>query len=362
MKKSLLALLAATSGIALFANPGNTGQDNLQTEEINSICNEFIEKATPKERYYSIIDENRIWEYYVERRRCVMDADNDSYAKIVRMQFKGTTEINGKEYHNLVVTYGYHTTMPYIHPFDGYDPAYDVEYKFEGEETIAYMREEGPRCYMLLHKGDSEESETVWKILRSCYGSEENEYLIYDFSLFVGGVINQFSGLDDEAIAVEKERRSAPYLYYQNQEWWNFEWWENFIYGMYGAYVDHDPYPSPDLTDMENYNNIRLMQQTHRGDYLEGVGSLSSYLPFPGTLSGSLNNLYDLEGNILYIGLNKELDLDNPKSVSAEKRMEDSDRPDIYSINGQLVRRNAESTDGLEKGIYIFRGKKVLVR
>ena len=35
---------------------------------------------------------------------------------------------------------------------------------------------------------------------------------------------------------------------------------------------------------------------------------------------------------------------------------------DIYNINGQLVRKNATSTDGLSKGLYIMNGKKVIVK
>ena len=34
----------------------------------------------------------------------------------------------------------------------------------------------------------------------------------------------------------------------------------------------------------------------------------------------------------------------------------------IYNINGQLVRKNATSTDGLSKGIYIVNGKKVIIK
>lgn len=34
----------------------------------------------------------------------------------------------------------------------------------------------------------------------------------------------------------------------------------------------------------------------------------------------------------------------------------------IYNINGQLVRKNATSTDGLSKGIYIMNGKKIIVK
>jgi len=35
---------------------------------------------------------------------------------------------------------------------------------------------------------------------------------------------------------------------------------------------------------------------------------------------------------------------------------------DIYSIDGRLISKQAKSTDGLEKGLYIINGKKQIVR
>lgn len=35
---------------------------------------------------------------------------------------------------------------------------------------------------------------------------------------------------------------------------------------------------------------------------------------------------------------------------------------DIYTINGTRVRRNATGTAGLPRGIYVIKGRKVLVR
>ena len=41
----------------------------------------------------------------------------------------------------------------------------------------------------------------------------------------------------------------------------------------------------------------------------------------------------------------------------------DNDRPaDIYDLNGRILRRNAYTTDGLPRGVYVMRGKKVVVR
>ncbi|MGM9870075.1 MAG: hypothetical protein ACI30R_10695, partial [Sodaliphilus sp.] len=34
----------------------------------------------------------------------------------------------------------------------------------------------------------------------------------------------------------------------------------------------------------------------------------------------------------------------------------------VYTIDGRIVRRNAESLEGLSKGIYIFQGKKHIVK
>ena len=35
---------------------------------------------------------------------------------------------------------------------------------------------------------------------------------------------------------------------------------------------------------------------------------------------------------------------------------------DIYNLQGQLIRKNATSLNGLAKGIYIVNGKKVMVK
>ena len=35
---------------------------------------------------------------------------------------------------------------------------------------------------------------------------------------------------------------------------------------------------------------------------------------------------------------------------------------DIYSVDGRVVRRQAENTKGLQKGVYIIKGKKQVVR
>jgi len=45
-------------------------------------------------------------------------------------------------------------------------------------------------------------------------------------------------------------------------------------------------------------------------------------------------------------------------SVTAKQ----AERMDIYSTDGRLIRKQAESTDGLKKGLYIINGRKVVVK
>ncbi len=46
-----------------------------------------------------------------------------------------------------------------------------------------------------------------------------------------------------------------------------------------------------------------------------------------------------------------------------EVHSEDSNKPsNVYNMNGMIVRRKATSTEGLPSGIYIFKGKKVVVK
>jgi len=42
--------------------------------------------------------------------------------------------------------------------------------------------------------------------------------------------------------------------------------------------------------------------------------------------------------------------------------VDDSASADIYALDGTLVRKKASSTEGLPHGIYLYKGKKVVVR
>lgn len=72
-------------------------------------------------------------------------------------------------------------------------------------------------------------------------------------------------------------------------------------------------------------------------------------------LDGKEINAYDIQ----YIRIAKTM-------VSAIREIDVQPVPhvdnNVYSINGQLVRRNADTLDNLPKGIYIVNGKKHIVK
>ena len=48
--------------------------------------------------------------------------------------------------------------------------------------------------------------------------------------------------------------------------------------------------------------------------------------------------------------------------ISTPQTIKPAVSSNIYSLNGRIVRRNASSLDGLSKGIYVYQGKKVVVK
>lgn len=98
---------------------------------------------------------------------------------------------------------------------------------------------------------------------------------------------------------------------------------------------------------------------------------------FSGTTEGFLVNGHDqyndlvkvkFDGKIVYhydpedTSLTREIDAIGTASGVENVNAADAKAFDIYDINGRIVRRNAVSFDGLDKGIYISKGKKVVVK
>lgn len=53
----------------------------------------------------------------------------------------------------------------------------------------------------------------------------------------------------------------------------------------------------------------------------------------------------------------------SPTSINGIEAVEEAEPlGDIYTVSGQLVRKNATSTEGLPAGCYIAKGKKLVVK
>ena len=53
--------------------------------------------------------------------------------------------------------------------------------------------------------------------------------------------------------------------------------------------------------------------------------------------------------------------LGDPDAIN-NVNVETLDNATVYSVNGQIVRTNAKSLNGLAKGVYVVNGKKVVVK
>lgn len=57
-----------------------------------------------------------------------------------------------------------------------------------------------------------------------------------------------------------------------------------------------------------------------------------------------------------------EWQLDGTLQIDATTGAERTEAGDIYSAAGQRVRRNATDATGLQKGVYIMNGKKMIIK
>lgn len=95
----------------------------------------------------------------------------------------------------------------------------------------------------------------------------------------------------------------------------------------------------------------------------DGVGGMTRTV-FTMTADGTLDFFLGSGNSTLNIGFVgiKNYDPTGINSVESEEGSVKNQSDDVYTINGQKVRGNASSLNGLPKGIYIYKGRKVVVR
>lgn len=274
-----------------------------------------------------MVREDRIWEHY--------GFDGSIWTE----WFEGTTEINGKTYHN------FH--LRDVKPDNS-----------EVELLIAYMREDAGKVYMIA----SELTPLQQKIFGSAfYRNYEDELLVYDFNLNKDDVML----MTQDPIVQSSKIWPLTTGEYQNVHYIT----DKFVLEYQGKTFD-----TYEVTVIYPYNGHKWQYEV-----IKGVGGFQSAMCFPvlssryDCIEGKLHRvkLYDLDRNLLFDSYGAQMlsatDVEADGGVNFDGKVIRIDeagadcRVDIYDTCGSLVRSNAgeacaeTSLDGLARGVYIVR-------
>ena len=246
----------------------------------------------------SMINENLVWQYHGKSIR--YDEESNEYAPgdyLLNFQFNGTSEINGKTYHNL---YGMGKWENGVTREDMF-----TDFSFERDPDF-YIRQDGDKYYMLMNPKSE-----VLDFMEGWYGSPEVESLIYDYSpdsYVLARDGNVHRGFE---ICTEKRGDSYP---------------DGYEHEIFIELTEHSPLfydfsktiiYKEGVSDLNKLMGLKsdvkrnIRYQSNNFSYnLYNYGTVGSgILPMPGaytfpgiTYTISFNNVYDLDGNIVYKG------------------------------------------------------------
>ena len=203
-----------------------------------------------------------------------------------------------------------------------------------------------------------------WSTLALQYGlqGENLEVLGASKIMQLSGVTDDGTGLlFAESASMEA---SVPYLVYFENEVVN-PFFKNvnvtktaaepFVKGDWRFVGTFTPIAAPGMegkygvTEMETVDG-QPYQALRRGSDKASIGGTRAYFEYTGTQNVQTMRLY-LDGETTAIGC-----IENGQLVVTEFPA------DVYSLDGRLVKQNAESLNGLAKGIYVVNGKKMMVK
>ncbi len=318
----------------------------------------IIRNARNKKHENTTVREDRIWQYaaYNNMKSNInvpVGRIMPEGAQLVNMRFSGTTDISGKTYYNCYV----------------YDAG--SEFRATPNTLYAYVREEDGRIYSLWNSGGTAFqhfplADYTYYIIEKAYDTAE-EVLSYDFNLAEN---ESYQPLDSkfisELVVWEPALKGAG----------TFDW---TVGKKTTEYVGNEPVSAFDMVSTADKSKYLFK-------FVEGVGRVSGacdFMPMPvrQMIVGSFmcdcpageeewpvtmyfNNLYDLDGNILYKGANLESGERLPQYLDVSGIQDSTNGEDVYGIDGMLKIRNASPEDirRLSSGVYIIGGRKVMIR
>ncbi len=285
------------------------------------------DKCYPEEKQNAVIYEDRIWEY-----TC---GTTGTFRNLtIRVKFDGTETIGGQEYACLCLLSSVEWTR--------HDKEI-VEYRDYTEEgsqptVIGYVREENDKVY-------------TW--------CNNREHLTFDLA---SPAVPIQCAIRWKIEYIPEESNKAIFVLSTPRGVWNgqddkYGLWKTYMVDKaYFEYVYDDTVEQYSFFDTNYYNPAPM--------FVVGVGPCGmsggggTVLGFePHTYDNGagigywLNNVYDLDGNIIFEGINDYIPM-----VGVTTPVADSDAMKIvYDLAGREVARGEKATEGLTPGIYMVR-------
>ena len=274
-----------------------------------------------QEKENLVVYEDRVWEYTCR-------TTGTFRSRTIRAKFEGTEIIEGKEYARFCIL-----SSVEWRPWDSEIVEYrDYSSESIGNRTLGYVREEDGKVYTYCDRD-----------------MPEGEYLIFDVDS---------PGVPVECVLRWKiSRRMMPgemtlsegeSLTNSGRVWECYRVERACMVEYFGDTVDYLEFADPG--ELMFVRGVGPSAMPHGGG-----GTVLGFEPLHFDTGGgngySLNNVYDLEGNIIFEGSNDEI-----PSVGVSAPVADCDDIEIvYDLTGREVSRGENATDGLTPGIYIVR-------
>ena len=277
-----------------------------------------------QERQNLVVYEDRIWEYTCRTTGTFRN-------KTIKAKFEGTETIEGKEYARFCLL-----SSVEWKPWDMEIVEYrDYSTESIGERCIGYIREEDGKvytfCYMSLITGE-----------------EDQEYLIFDVNSPGEPVKCEIRWrISDSFMPGEIELSEAESLTNTGTVWESYRVNKACIMNDYGDPEDCWEFTDPDLMFVRGIGPCCIPY----GGGGTVLGFEPKMLDTGGGNGYGLNNVYDLEGNVIFKGRNEDIPMVGVSVTVADY----NGMTIVYDLTGREVARGENATDGLTPGIYIVR-------
>ncbi|MDE6009415.1 MAG: hypothetical protein K2G90_09435 [Muribaculaceae bacterium] len=251
--------------------------------------------------------------------------------------------------------------------------------------TIMYITGNGFEMNMDYKRIDNPGSSFDIQLTTADWGVPFNEMyylnLIVTFTYGEGEDIEYYLNEDEEPVAFQAmyitPDTGAPSLvkYAPNNDWNGVSFARAYEENEFKLFYTKEVKVEGELGTIQYYMGEELVDEISIPSYSKGWSDMDGLyvISFPyANEDFSADELSKIVINITGVSAgNKEIELDN-SSVAPQKRIikkgleaelaTSSEPTNVYSVQGTLVKKNATELSGLQPGLYIANGKKVVVK